>query len=165
MPRLVALVLVAALTFTTGPAIADPLKDAAVAMQANDYETAARLLRPPAEQGVAEAQSMLGAMYNTGNGVSLDHKEAAKWFRLAAQQGEAGGQDGLGLAYEEGAGVSQDYVRAYMWYALAAASGDPYADAFAQHRDKIASKMTAAQIAEARTLAGKCQASKFKDCD
>jgi TPR repeat protein len=151
--------------YTTQPALAGSFDDAAAAMQRNDYQAAAQILRPLAEQGLADAQTMLGAMYNTGQGVALDHAEAVKWFRAAARQGDAGGQDSLGLAYEEGAGVSRDYLRAYMWYWLAATSGDAYADAFAQDRDKIAARMNKAQVAEAMGLAVKCRASNFKDCE
>ncbi len=147
------------------PLSADLFKDAMMVVQRDDYAMAARLLRPQAEEGGADAQVMLGQMYNIGKGVPRSHKEAVKWFRLAAQQGDAGGQDGLGLAYEEGAGIPRDYVHAYMWYGLAAASGDPYVDSFAQDRDKIASKMTGAQIAEARAMAEKCKISNFKGCD
>jgi hypothetical protein len=52
-----------------------------------------------------------------------------------------------------------------MWYSLAAASGVSYADTFAKDRDKIASKMTSAQISGAQALAQKCKTSNFKDCD
>ena len=59
---------------------------------------------------------MLGAMYNTGQGVALDHAEAVKWFRAAARQGDAGaGQSGL--AYEESALAFPDHP-APMWYWL-----------------------------------------------
>jgi TPR repeat protein len=91
--------------------------------------------------------------------------QAVKLFRLAAKHGEAGAQFSLGSAYERGSGTTQDQVRAYMWYSLAAASGDSYAARFAQDRDKIASKMTAAQISQARAMAQKCKASNFKSCD
>lgn len=143
----------------------DAMRDATLAMQHNDYAKAARLFRPLADQGIAGAQTMLGSMYLVGQGVSRNHNEAMRLFRLAARQGDAGGQDGLGLVYEEGGGAPKDYVRAYMWYALAAASGDPYADMFAQHRDKLAGQMTQDQIAAARALAAKCKASAFKGCD
>jgi uncharacterized protein len=144
---------------------ADALRDAALALQRNDYRAAASLYLPLAEQGVAEAQTMLGTMYGTGSGVAPDPNEAVKWFRLAAEQGDAGGQDGLGRAYEDGDGVPRDPVRAYMWYFLAAASGDPFADEFAKNRDRLAAKLTAEQIAEAQRLAEACKAADFRSCD
>lgn len=148
------------------PLTADLIKDAMMALQHDDYATmAARLMRQLAQSGDAGAQMMLGEMHNIGKGVAYDHQEAVKWFRLAAQQGEAGAQDGLGLASETGRGLPKDFVRAYMWYDLAAASGDRYASEFAKHRDKLASKLTPAQIAAAQALAQTCKASMFKDCD
>src|SRR5262249_14141124 len=147
------------------PTPADQLRTAAFPLRRNDYETAARLYRPLAERGYAEAQGMLGLLYYSGAGVPLDHAQAVKWLRLAAQQGEAGGQFNLGIAFEQGKGVPRNYVRAYLWYALAAASGDAYADTFAKARDTIAAKMTPQQIAEGKTLAGKCKASNFKGCE
>lgn len=147
------------------PLSADLFMDAMMVVQRDDYTMAGRLLRPLAEHGGADAQVMLGQMYNVGKGVPRSHGEAVKWFRLAAQQGDPGGQDSLGLAYEEGAGIPRDYVHAYMWYSLAAASGDSYADRFAQDRDKIASKLTPAQVAGAQAMAQKCKVSNFKECD
>ena len=147
------------------PLVADLSKDSAMALQRNDYPLAARLLRPLAERGHAESQTIFGVMYLVGEGVPRNPKEAVKWFQLAAKQGEAGGQDSLGLAYEEGSGIPQDYVRAYMWYGLAAASGDPYAAKFAQDRDKVAGNLTAAQVAAAQVMAQKCKLSKFTVCD
>ena len=41
-------------------------------------------LRVQAEQGQAEAQALLGAMYEDGDGVPPDYAEAAKWYRRAA---------------------------------------------------------------------------------
>ena len=45
--------------------------------------------RLAAEQGLAEAQNKLGALYGDGKGVPQDYTEAAKWYRLAAEQGLA----------------------------------------------------------------------------
>ena len=49
-----------------------------------------------AEQGDAEAQSVLGLMYSLGLGVPQDSQEAVKWYRRAAEQGNAGVQSNLG---------------------------------------------------------------------
>ena len=42
-------------------------------------------LRARAEQGDAEAQVLLGAMYDFGDGVPQDDVEAVRWYRLAAE--------------------------------------------------------------------------------
>ncbi len=65
-----------------------------------------------------------------------------------------------------GRGVRQDFVRAHMWFNLAAAalSGDS-GDTAIKKRDRIASKMTAEQLATAQEMARRCQESKLKNCD
>jgi TPR repeat protein len=52
--------------------------------------------------------------------------------------------------YDSGWGVPQDYVKAHMWFNLSAAQGEQDA---AEDRDKVAQRMTSAQIAEAQKLA------------
>jgi len=115
-----------------------------------DYVEAAKWFRKAADQGEAAAQEMIGFMYHKGQGVSQNDTEAAKWYRLAADQGFSEAQYNLGVAYSNGRGIPQDYVAAHMWFNLAAAQGDQDA---AKARDQVASRMTAAQIAEAQKLA------------
>ena len=55
--------------------------------------------------------------------------------------------------YEDGKGVPQDYVQAHMWYNLAAAQGGMAGDTTVKNRDRVAKRMTPAQIAEAQRLA------------
>ena len=43
-------------------------------------------IRKLAEQGYAEAQYVLGYMYDEGAGVPQDFKEAVRWYRKAAEQ-------------------------------------------------------------------------------
>ena len=81
-------------------------------------------LRARAEQGDAEAQSNLGYMYDTGQGVPQDYAEAMRWYRLAADQGYDGAQNNLGVMYDNGQGVPQDYAESVRWYRLAADQGD-----------------------------------------
>jgi len=63
--------------------------------KAQDYTKAAQWYRNAAEQGLAEAQYILGAMYANGQGVSRDDKEAEKWYHKAAEQGLAEAQQAL----------------------------------------------------------------------
>ena len=65
---------------------------------AQDYEAT----RDAAEQGDADAQYNLGAMYVTGRGVPQDDAEALRWYRLAAEQGNARAQLNLGVMYDTG---------------------------------------------------------------
>ncbi len=117
--------------------------EALAAYQRGDYATALREFRPLAEQGNLYAQNNLGVMYAQGLGVPQDFAAAAKWFRRAAQQGEAYAQNNLGYLYAEGLGVEQDYVQAYVWFSLAGETSN---------RERAASQMTAAEIAEAERL-------------
>ena len=167
MNRLLKQVLLVSVCFLVlaGQAIADPLADATSTYAAGDYEKAAKLYRPLAEKGNAEAQYNLGVMYRAGRGVPQDFKEARKWYQLAAEQGNALALFNLGWMYAGGKGVPQDYVKAQMWFniAIANAEGDMRKQ-FIVDRDSIASSMTAKQIAQAQALTKKCTTKKFKGC-
>ncbi len=117
-----------------------------------DYTEAAKWYRKAAEQGHAEAQYELGLLYRMGWGVAQHYGEGAAWTLKAAEQGDSVAQYAIGGMFEEGKGVPQDNVRAHMWYNIAAVTveGGP-----AEAREALASKMTAADIAEAQDLARK----------
>jgi TPR repeat protein len=99
----------------TSAAAAGPLEDGVAAYLRGDFAAALQLIRPLAEQGLADAQFYLGSMYGDGKGVPQDHAEAAKWYRLAAEQGDADAQVVLGSIYNEGEGVPQDNAQAVKW--------------------------------------------------
>ena len=124
---------------------------------ARDYAEAVKWYRLAAAVGFAKAQYGLGTMYARGEGVPQDYAEALTWYRLSADQGFVGAQYTLGELYAKGEGVPRDYVVAHMWYSLAAAQaeggGGDLSKSAAAARDKVASKMTPAQIAEAQKLA------------
>ena len=80
-------------------------------------------IRRQAEQGNASAQSYLGFMYETGEGVPENDPEAVRWFRLAADQGDADAQSNLGVMYANGEGVLEDDPEAVKWLRLAADQG------------------------------------------
>ena len=107
-------------------------------------------LKKKAEQGDANAQNILGLMYNNGEGVTQDYKEAVKWFTKAAEQGYASAQYNLGLMYDMGNGVTQDYVQAHAWVNVSSANGNNNGQ---KGRDLIAEIMTPEQIAKAQELA------------
>ena len=103
-----------------------------------------------AEQGFAEAQSVLGLMYSLGLGVPQDSKEAAKWYKRSAEQGFAHGQFSLGVMYYFAEGVPKDDVLSYKWFNLSAAQGNKNS---AELRNVLATKMTPSQIKKAQKLA------------
>ena len=119
-----------------------------------DYVTAAAILGPLAERGVAKAQTHLGFMYANGRGVPQSYVEAVKWYCRAAVQDEATAQYMLGLLYDKGQGVAENKVEAHKWLNLAAAHA-PRSDRedWVRIRDAVGSKMTLAQLAEARRRA------------
>ena len=104
-----------------------------------------------AAQGQPKAQFSLGTVYFNGEGGSKDYQQALRWIRLAANQGEALAQTKLAIMYDDGNGLPKDKVQAYKWLSLAATNGDKPAPML---RDLLAKEMTAAQIAEAKKLAG-----------
>src|SRR5271166_2226498 len=88
-----------------GAAMAGPLEEGDAAYQSGDYAAAMSYWRPLAEQGNAQAQADLGAIYALGQGVPEDYLQAAAWYRKAADQGNADAQANLGLMYALGWGV------------------------------------------------------------
>ena len=131
-----------------------------------DHAKARMWYEQAAAQGNTNAPFFLGAMYEQGGyGVPQDFGKARWWYEQAAAQGDPSAQSNLGLLYYYGQGVPKDYVRASMWISLAAANSKGDSQKFlAGNRDKIARRMTPAQIAEAKQLAQQCQARQFKGC-
>jgi len=115
-----------------------------------NYAEAMKWYRLAADQGNAAAQFHLGLMFLNGWGVPLNYAETIKWYHLAADQGDDLAQNNLGLMFDIGQGVPQNYVQAHMWFSLAGAGGNSDGN---KNRDRVAAKMTAAQIAEAQRLA------------
>ena len=88
------------------------------------YATALKELEPLAEQGDATAQYYIGAMYDEGLGVAIDHAKAFAWYLKSAEQGKFETQFNVGLMYEKGEGVSQNLNKAIEWYKKAIDNGD-----------------------------------------
>jgi hypothetical protein len=85
-----------------------------------DHNMAVHLFRLASNEGLAEAQYILGDLHDRGYSVvDPDPAEAARLFRLAAQQGLADAQYALGVALEAG-----DNAEAARWFSHAAAQGD-----------------------------------------
>ncbi len=84
-----------------------------------------------------------------------DYATALREFRPLAEQGVAEAQYNLGQMYRRGHGVPRDYAKAHLWFNLAASGSPPGEgrDRAARSRDKVAERMTPAQVAEAQKLA------------
>ncbi len=76
-----------------------------------------------ARQGHVLAQINLGAMYDSGKGVTSNPGKAAQWYRVAAESGNAYAQYNLGQLYTEGRGVDRDMSQAYNWFRKSAEQG------------------------------------------
>ncbi|MGD0288334.1 MAG: sel1 repeat family protein [Candidatus Binataceae bacterium] len=64
---------------------------------AENYATAHRLLLRFAEEGDAEAQTMIGSIYQLGlGGFRVNEDEAAKWYLLASEKGNGLASNNLG---------------------------------------------------------------------
>jgi TPR repeat protein len=113
-----------------------------------NLDEASRWFELAAEQGYAPAQANLGDLYEFGDGIR-SNKAAAHYYRLAAKQGYLDAQLDLARLYEQGKGLPQDAVQAWLWYSLAARQGDASA---ISGRDRMSTRMSPAQIAEAERL-------------
>jgi TPR repeat protein len=130
------------------------MKSAAGAYERKDFATAIALWRPLAVAGNAEAETLLGAMYWSGEGVTRDHKEAARLYLSAAEKGYARAQNDIGFMYGFGEGVPpRNDVLAYKWLSLAVKN---YTDKNQERQRQAArdlatlrGRMSAAQIADA----------------
>lgn len=104
--------------------INDRIARAQAAWSSGQHGAALDLWTPLANEGVARAQSNLGAAFLEGRGVARDVDKAVDWLKRAAEQGDAGGQRNLAHCYSEGWGVPQDSAQAALWYEKAATQND-----------------------------------------
>jgi TPR repeat protein len=149
-----ALALLAFALVATDAARADGFARGAEAYADGSYSRAARLLAARAERGDARAQTYLGVMYLRGEGVPQNFEAAGYWLHAAAEAGVPAAQYFLGLMYDKGQGRRQDFVMAHAWLNLAAAHAAPrWRRSWTLIRDAVASKMSEAQLLEARRLA------------
>ena len=116
---------------------------------AKDSDLAMKWFRAASDQGNAEAEFFLGAMYLLP---AKDIPQGLKWLRLSAEQGTPDAELLLGMAYLKGSDLPRDLVQADMWLRLAAARGDKLA---ASQYERAERQMTPAQIENAQALAEK----------
>jgi TPR repeat protein len=150
----VGLVLVAFGFAQMRPAQADALTRANAAFARGDYVRAVNILTPLALRGNANAQALLGFMYQNGFGAPQAYDAAADLYFQAASSGNPFAQSMLGLMYDKGHGVPQDFILAYKWLNLAAARAPKReGESFLRLRNAVASKMSADQIVVGQRLA------------
>lgn len=94
------------------------------AFEANDYANAFKLLKPLADQGDAEAQCIIGNMYDLGLGLERDIIKAVEWYRKSAEQGYGLASNNLGTIFKSGReGILMDRVESNKWYQKAREQG------------------------------------------
>jgi len=124
--------------------------EAARMYDGGQIQAAAQAFRDLAEAGNVAAQVSLAGMYETGEVTGTPNPEAAaRWYRKAAGQGDPTAQMNLGDLYARGRGLPRDRVRAWVWLSRAADQGRDWA---ARRRDQVAVRMTAEQLARARSI-------------
>ena len=132
------------------------------AYERGDYSAAIKEFRILAEQGEADAQDMLGAMYASGRGVPRNYLEAVKWGKLAAEQGHGEAQLSLAMLYAFGMGVGEvDAVEAYKWALISAGNGVASAENFQKYIEQAMSQL---EIEEAQGLARECIKNNYEAC-
>ncbi len=147
-------ILVLVTTLAAAQSLEQRMRTAAGANERKDFATAIGIWRPLAEQGNAEAETLLGAMYWSGEGVPRDHREAARLYLRAAQQGYARAQNDIGFMYGFGEGIPPpDGVQAYKWISLAiqryTSKNQNRLDQAIKDRATLKARMSPAQLAEA----------------
>jgi TPR repeat protein len=73
-----------------------------------DLNLAKKLFTLSADQGLADAQVELGAMYGKGLGMPADRVKSVELYKLAAEQGVAIANFNLGVVYINGDGIEPD---------------------------------------------------------
>ena len=69
------------------------------ALERNDYGTAMRVFLVVANDGNAEAQALVGYLYEEGLGVKQSYSDAIIWYKKAGDNGSAKAQHNLGTLY------------------------------------------------------------------
>jgi TPR repeat protein len=90
---------------------------------AGSPEQVAEGLRLAAEQGIADAQALLGQLLLDGQGVAIDQVQALQWFKMASKSHHLMAINMVGRCIENGWGVDANPSEALSWYKHAAELG------------------------------------------
>lgn len=109
------------------PDVARRYRLALESYEARRYDEARRAFEALAGEGVAQAEFMLGVMYEYGDGVDASYSDAAHWYEAAAERGLTSAETRLGTLHIAGTGVPPDLRLARQWLERAARKRDPLA--------------------------------------
>jgi len=150
-------------------AAADEFDDGLAAYLNGNYARAMALWMPLAEAGNRNAQNNIAVLHENGEGVPRDYAVAARFYRLAAGQGHADAQASLGALYENGRGVPKDLIRAHMWFDIAATIATTtmlWSNLGGLvGRSRVAAQLSPEQVAQAQSMARRCQGTNYAACD
>ncbi len=122
-----------------------------------DYAEAMKWFRQAADKGDVDSERYLGYIYAKGDGVPKNDTESFRWYQLAAEQGDADAENNLGVMFSDGRGAPKNLVQAHKWFTIAAmrypANEQKSRDTAQKNVDKLAKKMTPAEIAQSQMLA------------
>jgi len=105
--------------------LAGPLDDARSAYFNKDYASALGLLRPLADLGNAEAQRMVGILYENGLAVPPDGRQAVELYRKAAAQHDPEAEYRLGIRFLDGVdGLPHDVAQGIALMEMAGEHGN-----------------------------------------
>ena len=99
------------------------LEDGINAYNNRDYNAALQEFQRLAKTGDAQAQLLLGLMYDNGLGTKQDYEQALHWYTEAAKRGHARAQFNVAEMLILGQGAAQNKQQAMEWYARAADNG------------------------------------------
>lgn len=123
--RNIFIILLILVGFLTGCCNKKPtIADGSDAYKKGDFEKAAEIFVPKAEEGDPVAQLNIAFMYYCGLHLKKDHKKALHWYLKAANQNNKDAQFSIGTMFENGEGTQRNPAKAYFWYSMAEKQGD-----------------------------------------
>lgn len=141
----------------------------------SEYEKAFQWLSKAANLGNLESMLWLERLYREGEGTQKDLQKSFEWSLRSAKAGSARGQFEVSQKYFSGEGVDRDYIKAFVWASIAQQNEYSSQDFVSGRvkrtfpaRDmitKLRQLISAAQVEDARELAGQCFESLYKNCD
>ncbi len=104
--------------------VEDAIQIVSQAFSDGEYGKALLLLKPLADEGIAEAIGMLGIAYQRGAGVDVDAEKAIELLEKAVDMGDAVAAYNLGVLYQNGMkGVDINMAVSQRYFQLAQQMG------------------------------------------
>jgi len=146
---------------SSSPGTAESAKDGWAAFDQGNYSRALEIWSKLAKAGDNQMQTLVGSIYDYGQGIPQNDAEALKWYMMAANKGYGRAQYFAGALYAKSPQIPQDLVESYKWLWLAGkslpatrtGSNDVTSEQANALRREISAKMDKVAIAKAEALA------------